>query len=1426
MKNSNHNTLISLFVIIILAGFSPAVQADIHTWTGNGTSGDWSDANNWDLGVPATGDDVIFGNGDTINLSNVGRTEPRHISIQGNTQVVLIERRIVVRGDLTVSSGTFDINDNELRLTGKAYVNGGTLLMSSATTTMYEGIELTNGTLNIENGKIIFFESDLSYSGGSFIAGTGTLEFQGETSSKITATLDISVYRLIVNMSDWYGLFSLEGNGNTVFTILDYVQINNYDAYYNDPPLALSQAYISYANGSSLKYNRPAGIPATGDEWPASNMPKVIFAEGEITLDEAKSSVDTVIIQNGSLIGNIAYGGDESLLSYDPLYNQNITIGSEWPTTDGPSSLNITNSGYSIIGYDNITLLKNLTITDGTLDLNNKTITVLGSVSGSTISGSGSIANGTSLIVGNQNLTNYAQTISGSVSFSDINIDKSGGASESDNKVSITQSISLKNGSSLTLTNGRLDFNGQSFVLGGNNQLINTGTIYTGGTSLNNFSSIYSPNGNLVFDGTISETIPSGFTVFDLTMNNPEGANTSTGTLTVSGELELIQGQLTTSSSKTVLMDIGSNINQHSSASFINGPLQKVFSASGSFTFPIGNSDISKPVTFSYSYFDGAENSNVELSYFHNSTFSTGTLPDDISESDNTGYFTMKEVGTTPDSMAYSLTMPFSNENFLPENRNRILLQQSDTPTWLVGTTDAATDVDTALNQVTMSGMNTFPTNSGMIILGKGNQLVVFTGFEDLDWFNTNNWSSGSLPTSVDDIVVEENTTLKLGDDDGNSGTETPLQQVATITLSANSVFEIDSTNTATTSLLVGHGVGDDTVLHVNTNSELIINGGANKTIALQNSSNEKMFVEGTVTMTSGRNFGVGTGGLDLPASRQTWTLGSTLNFGIASQYFNAQDYGNLTLNLVDEMILNESMTVHGDLTFNSGTFAFVRGDVTGKHFVIENDLYVKNDAFVRTCLENNGTNVFSIEGDINVDNTASFYSEMGAILELSGDEPQLVCTTVTQLRKLKISGAGVKTLSTDLTVTESLDLDGIINANGNTITIGTDPNNPGSLNIDNDIQPYSKAASGATLTNNGNGKVRGIIGRLLRFIPPWASANIRFPIQSNSFLREVVLHFPEGSGGGLVYVDYNPNPPGANGLPLTDGDGVLLKNIYPGGYWTIHNIWGVSNDSYEVELITNEFTGVSNPSEVRLIKREDETQPWQVLGDHQFGSIDENGQLVVKRVGLQGFSDFTFAGSDSNPLPVELSNFEGFIESAGIPELRWSTATERENYGFHIERSDQPIDISADTSWTEIAFVEGNGTTTEEQSYSYTDNSATLNGTYLYRLIQEDYDGTKTTHDTLDIKVELATHTGLSSVYPNPFNPQTTVAFSVNKTQSVKINLYNVLGQRVRVLANSTFEAGNHSLRLNAQSLSSGTYLLVMQADGRQHVKKISLIE
>ncbi len=76
--------------------------------------------------------------------------------------------------------------------------------------------------------------------------------------------------------------------------------------------------------------------------------------------------------------------------------------------------------------------------------------------------------------------------------------------------------------------------------------------------------------------------------------------------------------------------------------------------------------------------------------------------------------------------------------------------------------------------------------------------------------------------------------------------------------------------------------------------------------------------------------------------------------------------------------------------------------------------------------------------------------------------------------------------------------------------------------------------------------------------------------------------------------------------------------------------------------------------------------------------------------------------------LPVELTSFTASVNQLNTT-LQWSTATEANNYGFDIERrvvSNQP---SAVSSWTKVGFVQGNGTSNDKHSYSFSDNSYSI---------------------------------------------------------------------------------------------------------------------
>jgi Secretion system C-terminal sorting domain len=88
-----------------------------------------------------------------------------------------------------------------------------------------------------------------------------------------------------------------------------------------------------------------------------------------------------------------------------------------------------------------------------------------------------------------------------------------------------------------------------------------------------------------------------------------------------------------------------------------------------------------------------------------------------------------------------------------------------------------------------------------------------------------------------------------------------------------------------------------------------------------------------------------------------------------------------------------------------------------------------------------------------------------------------------------------------------------------------------------------------------------------------------------------------------------------------------------------------------------------------------------------------------------------------------------------------------------------------------------------------------------------------------------------LDGAYPNPFNPVTQIAFSLPVASDVKIEIYNVLGQRVITLTDSYFEAGKHTVRWSSQSesgstVASGMYFAKMTAGDFSASKKLVILK
>ena len=84
---------------------------------------------------------------------------------------------------------------------------------------------------------------------------------------------------------------------------------------------------------------------------------------------------------------------------------------------------------------------------------------------------------------------------------------------------------------------------------------------------------------------------------------------------------------------------------------------------------------------------------------------------------------------------------------------------------------------------------------------------------------------------------------------------------------------------------------------------------------------------------------------------------------------------------------------------------------------------------------------------------------------------------------------------------------------------------------------------------------------------------------------------------------------------------------------------------------------------------------------------------------------------------------------------------------------------------------------------------------------------------------------------YPNPFNPMTTVSFNVSKRTPVQIYIYNILGQRVRILIDEEMRAGHHRLIWDGCNdygtiVTTGLYFVRLKAESKTAVKKMMIIK
>jgi len=186
--------------------------------------------------------------------------------------------------------------------------------------------------------------------------------------------------------------------------------------------------------------------------------------------------------------------------------------------------------------------------------------------------------------------------------------------------------------------------------------------------------------------------------------------------------------------------------------------------------------------------------------------------------------------------------------------------------------------------------------------------------------------------------------------------------------------------------------------------------------------------------------------------------------------------------------------------------------------------------------------------------------------------------------------------------------------------------------------------------------------------------------------------------------------------------------------------------------------------------------------------------------------------------VPVELTSFSAKTTANSVT-LNWNTATELNNSGFEVQKK------SSNSEWTNIGFVAGFGTTTEPKAYSFADSKVAV-GNFTYRLKQVDFDGSYEYSNEINVEVSAPVQYSLDQNYPNPFNPNTMIKYSVAQDGFVNVSIFNLLGEKVATLVNSSMQAGSYEVNFDASELTSGVYFYSIEAGSFKAVRKMLLMK
>ncbi len=316
------------------------------------------------------------------------------------------------------------------------------------------------------------------------------------------------------------------------------------------------------------------------------------------------------------------------------------------------------------------------------------------------------------------------------------------------------------------------------------------------------------------------------------------------------------------------------------------------------------------------------------------------------------------------------------------------------------------------------------------------------------------------------------------------------------------------------------------------------------------------------------------------------------------------------------------------------------------------------------------------------------------------------------------------------------------------------------------------------------------------------------------------------------------------------------------GGFALSHNSWNgsialdqdyialeISTISfYEIQLSFDSRSTSTGPSQMRILVSKNNFTDYEQMADqsiqtdsdwHSHGSVTIGSTYANQteiQIRIYGYNasagtgtwrhdNIHITGQTEGSLPVQCSEVNAQRSDEGVI-ITWKTESEFDIQGYHVLRS-----LDENGSYTRITnnLVPGIGNHSDAHTYRFVD-SAPIEENYLWYLIEAySGDGIVNSFGPICVKQQRYNQNShefkLMPNYSNPFNPSTTIPFSLSKEQEGKyfqIRLYNCAGDQIMILKEGMSRAGQYSVQWNGcdQSgceVASGIYIARLQVTNNQ---------